>query len=68
MNASIVPALDEMWFFAQIQVFGMFEDQPTLGLQQIAFEYGTGDCFAAGNVVGRVGKDDVELFGTTFQI
>ena len=68
MDASIVPALDEMWFFAQIQVFGMFEYQPSFRFQQITFEYGIGDRFATGNVIWRVGEDDVELFGTTFQI
>ena len=46
----------------------MLENQPSFGFQQIAFEYGVWDRFAAGNIVWWVGEDDVELFGTTFQV
>ena len=46
----------------------MLQNQPSAGLQKPAAENGLGNRIATDDVVGRVGKYQVELLGTAFQI
>ena len=46
----------------------MLQNQPSTGLQKPAAENGLGNRVATDDVVGRVGKYQVELLGTAFQI
>ena len=52
----------------KIDVFRMFENQQAPRSQQIVFRNQFHNLFTALQVVGSIGKDHVELFGTAFQI
>ena len=53
---------------AHVEVLRMLQNQPSAGPQKPAAENGPGNRVAARDIIRRVGKDQVELLGTAFQI
>lgn len=69
MNAAVDALLDKLRMYAEIEAVRMFEDQQTLLAQDPALEHQRDDLFALGQIVGCIGKDDVEVpFGAAFEV
>jgi len=61
MQLSVAPVVVEFRMLREVALARMLHHQPAVGEQQIVLEHVVNDFLSVGQVVGRVGEDNVEL-------
>ena len=68
VHAAIYPFLYKMRVVLERVCLAMLQDEQAVFLQQIVGKYQIGDGLQVGQLVRRVGKDEVELLATTLNV
>ena len=68
VHAPVYPSLHKVRMFLETVFLPVFQDEESVFFQQVVLEDEIGQGFQPGKLVGRVGKDKVELLASAFEV